>query len=60
MSAIITLNIPSHTHFASSTEQLAKAGWSKDDVDLFELNEAFAAQSLAVVRALELDHTKVY
>ena len=39
--------------------QLAKAGWVKDEVDLFELNEAFAAQSLAVVKDLELDSNKV-
>ena len=30
-----------------------------DDVDLFELNEAFAAQSLAVVKELGLDESKV-
>jgi hypothetical protein len=29
---------------------LAKAGWSVDEVDLFELNEAFAAQAIAVLR----------
>lgn len=38
---------------------LAKANWSKDDVDLYELNEAFAAQALAVLKALELDASKV-
>ena len=31
------------------------AGLKKEDIDLFELNEAFAAQSLAVLRTLELD-----
>jgi len=36
-----------------------RAGWSLDQVDLFELNEAFAAQSLADIRALELDEEKV-
>jgi acetyl-CoA C-acetyltransferase len=36
-----------------------KAGWNLADVELFELNEAFAAQSLADVRALELDEAKV-
>ncbi|CAG0917353.1 unnamed protein product, partial [Notodromas monacha] len=36
-----------------------KAGWSLEDVDLFEINEAFAAQSLAVVRELGLDPEKV-
>ena len=30
------------------------------DVDLFELNEAFAAQSLAVVKELGIDPEKVY
>lgn len=39
--------------------QLSKAGWNADDVDLFELNEAFAAQSLAVIKELGLDATKV-
>ena len=38
---------------------LARAGWSKDDVDLFELNEAFAVQALAVMRELDLDPGKV-
>jgi acetyl-CoA acetyltransferase len=32
---------------------LARAGWSLADVELAELNEAFAAQSLAVLRDLE-------
>lgn len=38
---------------------LEKAGWSVSDVDLFELNEAFAAQSLAVVNELGIDSEKV-
>lgn len=38
---------------------LAKAGWSKEEVDLFELNEAFAAQSIACLRELGLDEAKV-
>ncbi len=39
---------------------LAKAGWDRDrDVDLFELNEAFAVQALAVIRELRLDPAKV-
>ncbi|HUU94433.1 MAG TPA: acetyl-CoA C-acyltransferase [Phycisphaerae bacterium] len=36
-----------------------KAGWQPDDVDLWELNEAFAAQSLACLQGLELDLEKV-
>ncbi len=38
---------------------LAKAGWSVADLDLIESNEAFAAQSLCVVRELGLDPAKV-
>jgi acetyl-CoA C-acetyltransferase len=38
---------------------LERAGLKAGDVDLFELNEAFAAQSLAVVRELELDPSRV-
>jgi acetyl-CoA C-acetyltransferase len=38
---------------------LDRAGLKIDDVDLFELNEAFAAQSLAVTRELGLDPAKV-
>ncbi len=36
-----------------------QAGLKLKDIDLFELNEAFASQSLAVVRKLELDENKV-
>jgi acetyl-CoA C-acetyltransferase len=38
---------------------LEKAGLGTDAIDLFELNEAFAAQSLAVLRELKLDAQKV-
>ncbi len=38
---------------------LKLAGLSLNDIDLIELNEAFAAQSLAVIRQLELDESKV-
>jgi acetyl-CoA C-acetyltransferase len=33
---------------------LKKAKWKIDDVDLFEINEAFAAQSIAVIRDLKI------
>ncbi|MGU3399636.1 acetyl-CoA C-acetyltransferase [Brucellaceae bacterium D45D] len=39
----------------ASRKALEKAGWSVGDLDLVEANEAFAAQSCAVVRDLELD-----
>jgi acetyl-CoA acyltransferase len=38
---------------------LKQAGLTLNDIDLIELNEAFAAQSLAVIRTLELDESKV-
>jgi acetyl-CoA C-acetyltransferase len=38
---------------------LPKVGWSVDDVDLFELNEAFAVQAVAVTRELGLDPARV-
>jgi acetyl-CoA C-acetyltransferase len=36
-----------------------KTGWNKDDVDLYELNEAFSVQALGVTRELGLDLNKV-
>ena len=38
---------------------LKKAGWSRDDVDLFEINEAFAVVTLAAINELGLDADKV-
>ena len=43
----------------ASTKALEKAGWEVADLDLVESNEAFAAQSLCVVRELGLDPEKV-
>lgn len=39
--------------------QLKKAGWTLAEVELFELNEAFSAVSLAVNKALGVDPSKV-
>src|SRR5947209_7870946 len=38
---------------------LHKAGWTKNDVDLFEINEAFSVAAIAVTRELGLDLSKV-
>ncbi len=43
----------------ASQKALARAGWKAADVDLFELNEAFAAQACAVNKALDIDPAKV-
>jgi acetyl-CoA C-acetyltransferase len=42
----------------ASRRALERAGWKVDDIDLVESNEAFAAQSLCVVRDLGLDPAK--
>lgn len=39
--------------------QVDKAGWSLDEVDLFEINEAFSSQSVAIQQDLKLDKEKV-
>jgi acetyl-CoA acyltransferase len=44
---------------AALPKALDMAGWQQDDVECFELNEAFAAQSIAVIRELGLDEAKV-
>jgi len=44
---------------AAIPKVLKTAGLSMNDIDLFELNEAFAAQSLAVMQTLEMDPEKV-
>ncbi|NQD92661.1 thiolase family protein, partial [Pseudomonas sp. CrR25] len=38
---------------------LKKTGWSKDEVDLFEINEAFAMVTMLAMREHGLDHAKV-
>ena len=44
---------------AAVPKVLKQAGMTQDQIDLFELNEAFASQSLAVIRTLNLDINKV-
>ena len=43
----------------SAKKALDLAGWTIKDVDLFEINEAFAAQSLAVIKTLSIPSEKV-
>ena len=43
----------------STKKALDLAGWEISDVDLFEINEAFAAQSIAVVKTLSIPDEKV-
>ena len=40
-------------------EASKKANWNLDEIDLFEINEAFASQSIAVIRELGIDENKV-
>jgi acetyl-CoA C-acetyltransferase len=43
----------------ATKKALERAGWKASDVNLFELNEAFAAQACAVNKALDIDPAKV-
>ncbi|WP_071873088.1 acetyl-CoA C-acyltransferase [Atopomonas hussainii] len=43
----------------SITNLLKKTGWNKDDVDLYEINEAFAMVAMLAMREHGLDHAKV-
>jgi acetyl-CoA C-acetyltransferase len=38
---------------------MKKAKWSIDEIDVFEINEAFAAQSIPIIKTLNLDKKKV-
>ena len=38
---------------------IKKANWKIDDIDLFEINEAFASQTIAVIKELGIDEKKV-
>ncbi len=40
-------------------QAIKKAKWNLGEIDLFEINEAFAAQSIAVIRELDIDQNKV-
>ncbi len=40
-------------------DAVEKAGWTLDDVDLYEINEAFASQIVACINELELDRSRV-
>jgi acetyl-CoA C-acetyltransferase len=44
---------------AATRKVMEKSGWSAKDVDLFEINEAFAVVTLAAMRELNLPHDKV-
>jgi len=54
-SAGVTPNVMGLGPVPATEKALAKAGWSIDDRDVVELNEAFAAQSIGVLRRLKID-----
>lgn len=43
----------------ATSKVLEKAGWDVKDVDLFEINEAFAMVTMAAIKDLDLDHDRV-
>ena len=52
-------NILTGSYETDGKKALDLAGWDIKDVDLFEINEAFAAQSLAVLKTLSIPEEKV-
>lgn len=48
-----------HAPIGAMKQLLTKISWETDDVDLFEINEAFAMVTLCSMRALRLQHSKV-
>jgi 3-oxoadipyl-CoA thiolase len=57
--AAVHPNVMGEGPIPAGKKALARAGWATKDLDLVELNEAFAAQAIACVRGLELDPTRV-
>ena len=45
--------------YHAASKLMEKSGLNLDDIDLFELNEAFASQSIATIRELGIDSGKV-
>ena len=45
--------------YCAVNKLMEKSGFSKEDIDLFELNEAFASQSIVSIRELGIDSEKV-
>jgi 3-oxoadipyl-CoA thiolase len=52
-------NVMGEGPIPAATRALARAGWNASDLDLVELNEAFAVQSIACIRGLGLDPSRV-
>ena len=44
---------------SSTQKALERSGWNIDDIDVFEINEAFSSQSIAVINELSIDYQKV-
>ncbi len=44
---------------SSTQKALERSGWHIDDIDVFEINEAFSSQSIAVINELSIDYQKV-
>lgn len=44
---------------SSTQKALERSGWDIEDIDIFEINEAFSSQSIAVINELSIDYQKV-
>jgi acetyl-CoA acetyltransferase family protein len=58
-SAALAPNVMGLGPVPATEKALARSGWRVGDLDAIELNEAFAAQSLGVIRRLKLDEARV-
>lgn len=58
-SAALHPNVMGEGPIPSTERALVRAGWTVNELDVVELNEAFAAQSVACIRGLELDPDRV-
>jgi 3-oxoadipyl-CoA thiolase len=58
-SAGVHPNLMGEGPIPAGKKALGRAGWNARDLDLVELNEAFAAQAIACIRGLELDASRV-
>ena len=55
----MTVSVSQLAPIGATQKLLERTGWSANDVDLYEINEAFAVVTLAAMRQLSLPHEKV-
>src|SRR5262249_59506324 len=59
VTGVQTCALPISAPIGAIQKVLDKAGWSTGEIDLYEINEAFAVVTMAAMRDLDLPHDKV-